>query len=200
MPRGGGERHAVFMSGKRPPGLVERIRDHWRAGMTWRQPRPLVPEFELRRGAHLFAELTFTSGWTVQAEARAFDREWRLEQKGMWRRTVTMTDRRTGREVLELRLPVWRKATLNTPRGRSFTAKAGLTHYRIEDEDGIILVRFPLKLRVFRFEADVELTERAADLPDLPDLVVAGWFLAILTSRQAAAASAGAGAPTTGAR
>lgn len=183
------------MSRQAPPRPVERIRDHWRTGMTWRQPRPLVPEFELRRGAHLFAELRFTSGWTLRGAAKAFDRDWRLEQKGVLRRTVSMTDTRTGREALELRLPVWRKATLKTPRGRTYTAKAGLTQYVIEDDDGLILVRFPLKLRVFRFEADVELTEQAAVLPELPDLVVAGWFLAVLTSQQAAAASAGTGKP-----
>lgn len=191
----GGAGHGAFLSRRGTPGPVERIRDHWRGGMTWRQPRPFYPEFELRRGGHLFAELEFPSGWILRATGKAFDRSWRLEQKGFWRRTVSMVDVHTGREVLELRLPVWRKAALTTSQGRTYTARAGFTHYRIEDEDGMILVRFPFKFRLFRLEADVEVSERAAALPELPELVVAGWFLAVLVMRQATTAS-GSGAAT----
>lgn len=195
MPRRGSPRDTEPSSpaaASRAP--VERIRDHYRAGMTWRQPRPFVPEFELRRGATFFATLEFHGGAKLRADARAYDREWHLEQLGFLRRHVDMVDRRTQRSALTIRLPLLRDAQLVTPTGRSYTGRAGWTAYTVKDATGETVVRLPYKMRLVALEADVEITERAAELPELPELVVAGWFLAILSSPHAASAAVGTSA------
>lgn len=171
---------------------MERIRDEWNRGMTWRQPRPFVPEFELRRGGHLFAALDF-EGWNLQATAQAHDRSWTFERPRLLSRQVQMVHAATGHPALGIRLPGWRRATLETPGGRRYTCTPDWsgTEYRVQDDDGEAAVTFSRKLRLLTFEADVAIDARLIDRTELPELVVAGWYLATIVALQSVTAAPG---------
>jgi hypothetical protein len=64
-----------------------------------------------------------------------------------------------------------------------------MTHYQFQSEADQPLVRFHNR-GLLRLEAEVEATPEALGLPELPLLVLFGWYLVVMLYKDSAAVSA----------
>ena len=169
--------------------------------LYWIQPKGLDNRwFELRAGRDVVATLGFETLCGSLAGAQSADGSWTFKRLGFFNPRVTV--RRAGEEVnLAIYTPRWtgREGTLEFPDGRVFgwvQANFWATKYQITDTAGYSLVSFESgaeKSRlsdVFKTQARVETGPRGRALPELPLLVLLGWYLIILQKQDAAAVAA----------
>jgi hypothetical protein len=178
--------------------LVQSIKDFVGRELIWSRPRMMKREFELRSGEEILATLRWSKGWwSTLAEAAFAGEEWTFKRSGFWKPTVTA--RRPGSETdLATFKPGWTGAGVLTLAGGATYRWDNEGHWGTafvwKDPVGNPLVR--VLHRMMKNQGEVEISPSASALPDLPFLVVFGWYLAVslVEERSAAAGSAGGGA------
>ena len=171
------------------------------ADLCWIQPKGLDNRwFELRAGDGIVATLEFETLCGSLARAQSADGSWTFKRVGFFNPRVTV--RKAGQEAdLAVYTPRWtgREGTLEFPDGRVFgwvQANFWATKFQITDAAGYSLVSFESgaeKSRlsdIFKTQARVEIGRRGRALPELPLLVLLGWYLIILQKQDAAAVAA----------
>jgi hypothetical protein len=178
--------------------LVQSIKDFVGRDLIWSRPRAMKREFELRSGEEVLATLRWSKGWwSTLAEAAFAGEEWTFKRSGFWKPAVTA--RRPGSETdLATFEPGWTGAGVLTLAGGATYRWDNEGHWGTafvwKDPAGNPLVR--VHHRMMKNQGEVEISPSASALPDLPFLVVFGWYLAVslVEERSAAAGSAGGGA------
>jgi hypothetical protein len=178
--------------------LVQSIKDFVGRELIWSRPRMMKREFELRSGEETLATLRWSKGWwSTLAEAASAEGEWTFKRSGFWKSKVTA--RQPGSETdLATFEPGWTGAGVLTIAGGATYRWANDGHWGTafawKDSAGNSLVR--LRHRMMKNQGEVEISPSASALPDLPFLVVFGWYLTVslVEERSAAAGSAGGGA------
>jgi hypothetical protein len=166
--------------------------------LYWIQPRGLDNRrFELRARGDAVATLGFETLCGSLARAESADGSWTFKRVGILNPRVTV--RKAGEEAtLAIYTPRWTgsEGTLDFPGGRVFNwtqTNFWATKYQITDAAGIPLVSFesgaekPRLSDVFKTQARVEIDLRGRALPELPLLVLLGWYLIILQRQDTAA-------------
>jgi hypothetical protein len=157
--------------------------------LVWVQPARSKQAFELRAADQSEATLSFERASLARAVTAT--QQWTFKREGFWHPQVTI--RVSGSDVnVAVFKPGWGGGgTLELAEGRLLRfGAANFWHSQWDwlEPDGKPLVHFKSHPGLLRMEGQVDIESEAASLPELPLLVVLGWYLLILFTRDAAAA------------
>jgi hypothetical protein len=162
--------------------------------LKWSQPSARKMEYELRAGDELVATLRFRSSFGSFATAESADGCWTFKRVGFWRTRVTIRACNTDTEIAVFRNNTWKKGgTLEYPDGRAFRADSNLwlTKFGFTTASKEQLLEFR-NSGVVHLSATVHIRPAAAGVPELPWMVMLGWYLAIMMRSDANTAGAAA--------
>jgi hypothetical protein len=161
--------------------------------LKWVQPS-LRMEYELLTVDTLVATLQFRSAWGTLAYAESGDGNWTFKRIGFWQKQASIRVNGVDEDIAIFTNNTWSQGgTLEFNNGRRFKATTNfwMTQLEWETEDEQPLIRFHIG-GFCKQSAEVEILPEAARLPELPILVLFGWYLILMLHRDSAAASAAA--------
>ena len=127
------------------------------------------------------------------ANAQTAGQQWTFKREGFWHPQVTVREQGSDDNVAVFK-PGWTGGgTLELPEGRQLRfGAANFWHSQWEwsEPAGKALIHFKSHPGLLRMEGQVDIDSEAVSLPELPLLVVLGWYLLILFARDSAAAGA----------
>jgi hypothetical protein len=160
--------------------------------LEWKQPSAWKMEYELRTGEDLVATLRFRSSFGSFATAESADGCWTFKRVGFWQTRVTIRGCGSDTEIAMFKNNTWSGGgTLEMHDGRQFLATTNFwqTNLEFKTEAGQTLVQFKPGGLV-HLSAKVEIEPTAAGLPELPWLVMLGWYLIVMMYMDSAAVAA----------
>ena len=167
--------------------------------LKWSQPKARKKEFELHAGDELAATLRFESILGSLATAESGDGCWTFKRVGFFRTHLSIRhcDDDTH-DIAVFRNKTWESGgTLEMAGGSTFLASTNFwdTKLTFSTESKEPLVVFKTD-GMIHLSAEVEIMPKAATLPELPLMMILGWYLAIAMMNDAmgGAAAAAAGA------
>lgn len=164
--------------------------------LQWTQPHALKRQFELKAGDELVATLSFRSMFGSFATATTAEGQWTFKRVGFWKPRATVCVAGSEQVIATFRNDTWTAGgTLELASGRSFRANTNfwMTKYEFKSETDEPLVRFQKIGGLLHYSSNVEVQRGAAAMPELPWIVVLGWYLAVVMHEEAAATAAAAG-------
>lgn len=168
---------------------MRRISEVARDELLWLQPVARKREHELRAGDDLVASLRFQRGSLADAEAEG--KHWTFKRQGFWHPRVTVRVPGSDMDIATFR-PHWAGGgTLEFPDGRTVrltTANLWQTEWAWQDKDQP-LIRFKGRHGIVKAKGAAEIEPAAASSPDMPLLVLLGWYLILLHAEDSAAAA-----------
>lgn len=150
---------------------------------------PKLKGFELKRGEDVVGTLKFRSMFGTFATGETGDGAWTFKRIGFFRTAITIRNAATDTEVAVFRNSTWSGGgTLELPDGGKYKADTNFfeTKLAITDEREAPLVYFR-NTGLLRSAAAVEIAPSALSVPELPLLVILGFYLMIMISRDSAA-------------
>jgi len=157
--------------------------------LQWVQPRFFKHYYELRNLSTLVAKLEIPKVFSAAARAESADGCWVLNQKGIWKGTITVSA--CGDETPVATFPETRLSTkqpLPLAGGETLMLRSdffGWTH-TLQTETGELLLQ--VKRRgLFKSGYAVDLRRRGASYAELPWLVFLVFYFMILRERRARA-------------
>jgi hypothetical protein len=169
------------------------LRDAAPSTLSWQQPRAMRAEYELRAGDELLAILRKSGAFGMPMEAEIGTARFTLKTEGFLHSRITVREAgATGEPAVFGRTGFLGKGQLALPDGRSYrwrmTSFWGGRWAFLDDSDRP-LVSFTSRNRFFRTGCDVEIAPGALARPELPLLILLGWYL-LLRMREDSASSA----------
>jgi len=160
---------------------VRPIREVAGSELLWIQGRGLA--FELRAGDEVAGSLRWER--SSLATGKTADERWTFKREGFWHARVTV--RVPGSDAnLAVFDPSWtRGGSLELEPGRTLrfvAANFWRSQWDWVDEASQPLVHFKNHGTGFKLECKVVVENQAIALPDMPLLVVLGWYLLVLSS------------------
>lgn len=174
---------------------MQRIAEVADRELKWHQPAWTRQEYELSEPAGPVARLAFQSMLGTRAVAESGDGSWTFKRVGFWQQRATVRVAGSEHDLAVFRNNTWRNGgTLEFAEGARFRATTNFwnTRFAWETEQEEALVRFHYG-GVFRLSATVEITDAARARPELPLLLLFGWYLCVMLHRDEGAAGAAAG-------
>ena len=163
------------------------------AGRTlrWVQPRTLTQTYELHADDTTVSTLTFRNAFSSFATGESLDGCWTFKRQGFIATRVSV--RRCGSEenIAVFRNNTWSGGgCLDLPDGRTYRANSNFwqTRFEILTESDSPLVTFTRIGGILHLSSDVQVQDLATALPELPWLVMLGWYLTVMQHRDAAVA------------
>lgn len=147
--------------------------------------------FELQVDGELVATLRFLRAFSSSAVAESADGCWAFERVGGWRPKVIIRACGSKHDTATFKANILsRGGTLTLADKRQLLASTNFwqTQYEISTPEGDVLLHFK-RGRGLRLSATVEITPLAAGMPELPWLMVAGWYLSVLLHMDSGAAT-----------
>jgi|RhiMethySRZTD1v2_1073278.scaffolds.fasta_scaffold16088_12 hypothetical protein len=158
--------------------------------LSWTQPRFLASGFELTRAGDVIGRLTFRSAWGSLATAEIDDGCWSFKRLGFLKTRVSVRACDAEEELGVFRNNTWKGGgTLELARGPMIQANTNMWHSKYEfvgagDE---VLLTYHTH-RSFKLSGEMQILPPARNLPELPWLVMLGWYLAVMMYRDDSAA------------
>lgn len=159
--------------------------------LMWVQPKATQQRFELRGGDEVLAVMQWPSSWRSGSTVEAAEGSWSFHRQGFSQRVIIEVHR-AGFLAPTLSRRWTGSATLSFPDGHAYLWKnAGFWGNRRAwtTPEGMPLIHFQTKYGFLKTGGEVTVDPLAAALPDLALLVSLGWYLTVMASRDAAAAS-----------
>lgn len=174
---------------------MRRIFDLVNRPLKWVQPGALKMHYELRSADELAASLRFRSSFGSFATAESADVCWTFKRVGFWQTSVTIRACGANDDIAVFRNNTWSGGgTLEFPDGRKILANTNFWQTRLEfkTESGETLVEFETA-GLLHISATVEIKPRAVAMPELPLIVMLGWYLVVMMYTDSAAATVAVG-------
>lgn len=171
---------------------MRRFADFIGSELSWVQPNAFKLEYELRSLEDVAATLRFKSSFRTTAVGDCGEGSWTFRRPGFWQTTTVVQDALTEAEIAVFKRNFWKGGgTLEFGFGRRLLARTNFwqTALTFQAEDGAPIVQYQLS-GVMHSSAAVTIGLNAANLPELPWLVMLGWYLAVMMRRDSAAAAA----------
>ena len=159
-------------------------------------------EYELRAGEETIAALRFRSAFGSFATGESGSLHggpcgcWTFKRVGFFRTHVTVRDCGTDKDIATFHNNTWSGGgTLLLSGGRRCAASTNYwaTNLEFKNEAGELLLRIKSSSQL-EFNGTLEIQPAARAMPELPWLVILGWYLIVMMFNDAAAASASAAA------
>lgn len=157
--------------------------------LSWQQPRVFRREYELRAGDELLATLRRSGAFGMPMDAEIGTARFTLKAEGFFRSRITVREAgATGEPAVFSRVDfLGLGQQLALPNGRSYRWKKmsfwGSRWVFVDDSDRP-LVSFTWRNRFFWIGCDVEIAPGVLARPELPILVLLGWYLLLLRRRR----------------
>lgn len=160
--------------------------------LHWTQAEGLKGDYELRGGMEPVGRIHFER--TTLATAEAEGAAWTFKREGFWRQHVTVREIGSDNNIAEFRPHLGGGGELHTAYGTTF--HLGATNFWhpewVWEAAGQPLVTFKPRSGVLKTEGSVEIVRQALQAPELPLLVLLGWYLILLAAKDVAIAGASA--------
>ncbi len=166
-------------------------------GLTWTQPHAFKMEYELRVGAELVATLRFASSFGSLATAESADGCWTFKRVGLGQLQATIRAHGSETNLALFKHNTWGNGgTLELPDGRKIFASTNFwqTKYDFRTEAGDVLFSCTQIGGMFHLSALVEIRPAAMNMPELPWMVMLGWYLVVMMHMDSAAVAGAASA------
>ena len=170
-------------------GAMRSIREVFGSDLRWSQPRALARRYELTTGAETVARLDFRSAFGTFATGECADGCWTFKRVGCFSTRVTVRSPGSELGLGEFRNNTWsRGGTLSLPDGRSYRIDVNfwMTEFQIGTESETPLITFRRIGGPLHLSSAVEVHAAAVSLPELPWLVILGWYLTVMMHADAA--------------
>jgi len=161
---------------------------------SWRQPSALQMRYLLDAGGETAATLEFRSLFGSFATAESGDGAWTFKRVGFLQTRVTIREREGEKEIGVFHNSFWGGGGgLALPDGRRYPATTNIWQSKLEFQDESGAPQFRLKSRgVIHLAADLEILPEAAKIPELPWMILLGWYLMVMMHMDSGAAGAAA--------
>ena len=157
--------------------------------LRWVQPHALKMVYELRADDDVVATLRFRGWWgkfltsRSLATAESADGCWTFKRIGACQRAATVRVSGGKQDLAVFKRNSWASSgALELADGRKYPVRVSLfeaqTQYEFQDEQGSPLIRVQGGGFIY-LNADVEILPTAFTLPELPWLVMFGWYLVV---------------------
>jgi hypothetical protein len=166
------------------------VRDLIGQELKWVQPKAMQMEYELRSAEEPVASLRFRSSFGSLATGECADGCWTFKRVGFWRTRATIRVCGTETDIAAFHNNTWTSGgTLEMPDGRILPANSNfwMTQYEFRTEGGETLVRYRRIGGILHLSSEVEIRPAAASMPELPWLVILGWYLTVMMHSDSAA-------------
>lgn len=153
--------------------------------IVWKQPKLMEPAFELRYSEEILGTLRFKNSFGSLAEGTMAEGKWTFKRLGFLKTHVTIRKTDDQRNIAIFNNNTWSQGgTLELPDGRKYQANSNFWHSQFEftDIQEKPIIRFT-NIGGFKLHAQLEILPGAKDLADTPWMVLLGWYLAVMTSR-----------------
>jgi hypothetical protein len=173
------------------------MRDVAGQDLQWRQPKALKVEFELRAGEEVVGTLAFRNSFGSFATGASADGRWTFKRQGFFKPTVTVRAEGAESDLGVFRNRTWKGGgTVELPDGRHLLASTNFwqTRYELTADTDAPLITYRRTSGIMHMSAGMEIHDAAIELPELPWLVMLGWYLRVLLHRDSAAVVAAASA------
>jgi hypothetical protein len=161
--------------------------------INWLQPKVLKREYELRIGEQVAGTLRWQKGWGSLALAEWNSNQWTFKRVGFWQPRVTVRIPGFEEDTAIFR-PNWNgNGTLELVAGRRLNwvaTRFWRSEWSFLLEDGTELVRFRPKFGLATVKARLKVKPAAHAVPELPLLLLLGWYLLLLRFEDDAGATA----------
>jgi|SRR5689334_23429449 len=160
--------------------------------LEWVQPGTFKMHFELRADDEVAATLRFRSSFGSFATGESADGCWTFKRMGFWQTKVTIRTCGEDADFATFKNNTWSGGgTLELSGGQKFLATTNFwqTNFEFQDELGVTLIKFKSG-GLIHLSATVNVEPNAVNLPELPLLVMLGWYLTIMMHMDAVAAAA----------
>jgi hypothetical protein len=161
--------------------------------LKWVQPHTLKMEYELHADMELAATLRFRSSFGSFATAESADGCWTFKRIGFWQTQATVRACDVEADLATFKNNTWTGGgTLEFPDGRKFMANTNFwrTQYEFKTETGEKLLGFRNIGGVMHLSALVAIEPQVVGMPELPWMVMFGWYLTVMMHQDSAAAAA----------
>lgn len=178
---------------------MQKITEDYGRTLYWVQHKDTERGYELRVEDKVFAKLVFQSAWGTLATGSNIDESWTFKRVGFLNPRVTIRPPGEETNVAEYWPKFWGGGKLIFPDGRQFlwdSANFWGTQWIFSDAvENRLFVFLPggEKPKIdeeYRSLAVVEIDPRAFEHPELPLLLVLGWYLMVLQQEDSSAGSA----------
>lgn len=163
--------------------------------LKWIQPSAFHMKYELLAGEELVATLGFRSSFGTLATAETADGCWTFKRVGFWQTRLTVRSCGEEQDLAVFKNNTWSGGgTLEFPDGRVFRATTNFWQTRLEfkaTEDQPIVAFH--SGGVFHLSAEIQVTQEATHLPELPLFLCLGLYLIIMMQQDSATAAAAVG-------
>jgi hypothetical protein len=167
------------------PRLADVVHDH----LQWVQPRLLDRHYELRRGDEPVATLSFRSAFGSLAIARADGRSWSFKRVGFWKPRATVRVEGEPTDLATFAHDTWKGGgSLRLADGRVLRVTTNMWQSKIEflGPDEGALFQYETE-GFFRQEAVLTVMPGLAEMPEMPWLLLFGWYLVVMLHEDSAA-------------
>ena len=159
-----------------------KIAEYYQQPLKWVQPKMLNEAYELRSGDELIATLTFRGIAGTFATAESGDGSWTFKRVGFWQNKATIRASGSDKDLAVFKNNTWTGGgTLLFTNGNSYKATTNfwMTNYEFQKDSGEPIIRFKYG-GIFHLSSEVEVLPEAGALPEVPVLVMFGWYLAVM--------------------
>lgn len=163
--------------------------------LKWEQPNSFKMEYALFAGDEVAAALNFRSSFGSFATAESADGCWTFKRVGFFQTHVSIRTCYSETDIASYRNNTWRNGgTLELPDGRCYRASTNfwMTQFDFCDETEDVLFSYHKIGGFIHRSSYVNIFPNALVVPELPWMVLLGWYLTIMMQQDAAAASAAA--------
>jgi hypothetical protein len=156
--------------------------------LTWSQESVFKSEFELRFGGEPVATLRLPKMIGTKGVAESGDGSWTFERIGFWKMKTDVTDGRSSVVLGSYASNAWKPGgVLQLPNGKKFTFwRSGwkrTAEFRTEEGEPLFQIQYRGS---FRVSASVRINRLALQTPELPWMVLLGFYLGVMARRDSA--------------
>ena len=156
--------------------------------IEWVQPRALKMHYELRASDELVATLRFRSSFGSFATGESADGCWTFKRVGFWQTRVTVRLCGGHTDIASFKNNTWSGGgTLELCDRRVFRATTNLWQTKLEfqNESNKTLIQFKSS-GLLHQSAKVEIQPSGVRTPELPFIMMLGWYLIVMMSGDSA--------------
>ncbi len=156
--------------------------------LTWTPQRGLRPAYELRFGDELVATLRFPKMLSSRAILETGEGSWALERMGFFNSRIVVRLADSETDVAVFKANVWTGGgTLELSEGRTLEVRTSMWERtsQLKMDSGEQIVEM-IGRGFFRFSAEVRMTRKATQCPELPWMVAMLFYLMIMKRRDSA--------------
>jgi hypothetical protein len=155
------------------------------APLLWKQPKLMEAAFELKYSEEVLATLKFKNSLGSLATGTVAEGVWTFKRQGFLKTYVTIRQHGVESNIAVFHNNTWSEGgTLELPDGRKYPANSNFWNSKFEftDEPGEPYLRYT-NIGGFKLHSQMDILPAARNNQDTPWMVLLGWYLAVMNSR-----------------